>query len=110
MKILSGLYTPDDGAIELLFSAGAETTRTGYPSCRNGVRVEVFSIGFGPELFGWNDRAGTRWKHRDPSGGRCPGGMSTSWIQNSGSYRPVSAGRSASQEPVCPSAISTAPS
>jgi regulator of sigma E protease len=29
---------------------------------RNGVRVEVFSIGFGPELFGWNDRTGTRWK------------------------------------------------
>ncbi|WP_374445637.1 RIP metalloprotease RseP [Stella sp.] len=29
---------------------------------RNGVRVEVFSIGFGPELFGWHDRAGTRWK------------------------------------------------
>ncbi|MGE0714081.1 MAG: RIP metalloprotease RseP [Alphaproteobacteria bacterium] len=29
---------------------------------RSGVRIEVFSIGFGPELFGWNDRAGTRWK------------------------------------------------
>ncbi|MCI0431486.1 MAG: RIP metalloprotease RseP [Rhodospirillales bacterium] len=29
---------------------------------RNGVRVEVFSIGFGPELFGITDRAGTRWK------------------------------------------------
>jgi regulator of sigma E protease len=29
---------------------------------RAGVRIEVFSIGFGPELFGWNDRAGTRWK------------------------------------------------
>ncbi|CAA7616026.1 RIP metalloprotease RseP [Magnetospirillum sp. UT-4] len=28
----------------------------------NGVRVDVFSIGFGPELFGWNDRAGTRWR------------------------------------------------
>jgi regulator of sigma E protease len=28
----------------------------------NGVRVEVFSIGFGPELFGHRDRAGTRWK------------------------------------------------
>ena len=28
----------------------------------NGVRVQVFSIGFGPELFGINDRAGTRWK------------------------------------------------
>ena len=26
------------------------------------VRVEVFSIGFGPELFGRNDRHGTRWK------------------------------------------------
>lgn len=29
---------------------------------RAGVRVEVFSIGFGPELFGRNDRHGTRWK------------------------------------------------
>ena len=28
----------------------------------NGVRVEVFSVGFGPELFGRTDRAGTRWK------------------------------------------------
>jgi len=28
----------------------------------NGVKVETFSIGFGPELFGWNNRAGTRWK------------------------------------------------
>ena len=29
---------------------------------RNGVRVEIFSIGFGPELFGFTDRSGTRWK------------------------------------------------
>lgn len=29
---------------------------------RVGVRVEVFSIGFGPELFGWTDGHGTRWK------------------------------------------------
>lgn len=28
----------------------------------NGVRVEVFSIGFGPELFGWTDSKKTRWK------------------------------------------------
>ena len=28
----------------------------------NKVRIEVFSIGFGPEVFGWNDRHGTRWK------------------------------------------------
>ena len=27
-----------------------------------GVRVEVFSIGFGPELVGFTDRTGTRWK------------------------------------------------
>lgn len=27
-----------------------------------GVKVEVFSIGFGRELFGYDDRAGTRWK------------------------------------------------
>src|SRR5215204_5287628 len=27
-----------------------------------GVGVKAFSIGFGPELFGWNDRHGTRWK------------------------------------------------
>src|SRR5947209_18321208 len=27
-----------------------------------GVRVLTFSIGFGPELFGFNDRHGTRWK------------------------------------------------
>jgi regulator of sigma E protease len=29
---------------------------------RAGVRVETFSIGFGRELLGWTDRAGTRWK------------------------------------------------
>jgi regulator of sigma E protease len=34
-----------------------------YTAARlNGVRVEVFSIGFGPELFGWTDRHKTRWK------------------------------------------------
>lgn len=27
-----------------------------------GVRVEIFSVGFGPEIVGWNDRYGTRWK------------------------------------------------
>src|SRR5271170_5082513 len=27
-----------------------------------GVRVMVFSIGFGPEIVGFNDRYGTRWK------------------------------------------------
>src|SRR5471032_3279525 len=27
-----------------------------------GVKVDIFSIGFGPEIVGFNDRAGTRWK------------------------------------------------
>jgi regulator of sigma E protease len=27
-----------------------------------GVKVDVFSIGFGKELFGWDDKNGTRWK------------------------------------------------
>jgi regulator of sigma E protease len=27
-----------------------------------GVKVLVFSVGFGKEIFGWNDKHGTRWK------------------------------------------------
>lgn len=27
-----------------------------------GVKVDTFSIGFGPEITGWTDRKGTRWK------------------------------------------------
>ncbi|MGL4976183.1 MAG: site-2 protease family protein, partial [Bosea sp. (in: a-proteobacteria)] len=27
-----------------------------------GVDVETFSNGFGTELFGWNDKHGTRWR------------------------------------------------
>ncbi|MEH6632123.1 MAG: RIP metalloprotease RseP [Halopseudomonas aestusnigri] len=29
---------------------------------KNGVKVDVFSVGFGPELFGFNDKNNTRWK------------------------------------------------
>ena len=28
----------------------------------NGIAIDAFSIGFGPEIFGWNDKRGTRWK------------------------------------------------
>jgi regulator of sigma E protease len=28
----------------------------------NGIAIQTFSIGFGPELIGFNDRHGTRWK------------------------------------------------
>ncbi|MFO1171335.1 MAG: RIP metalloprotease RseP [Hyphomicrobiaceae bacterium] len=27
-----------------------------------GVDITAFSIGFGPEIFGWNDKKGTRWR------------------------------------------------
>jgi regulator of sigma E protease len=27
-----------------------------------GVRITAFSLGFGKEIFGWNDKSGTRWK------------------------------------------------
>jgi len=33
-----------------------------YIARRNGVRCQAFSIGFGPELFGYTDKHGTRWK------------------------------------------------
>jgi len=33
-----------------------------YFAKRYGVGVTDFSIGFGPEIFGWNDKSGTRWK------------------------------------------------
>lgn len=28
----------------------------------NGIAIQTFSIGFGPELVGWDDKRGTRWK------------------------------------------------
>ena len=33
-----------------------------YIAKRYGVGVTDFSIGFGREIFGWNDKSGTRWK------------------------------------------------
>ena len=33
-----------------------------YFAKRYGVGVTDFSIGFGKELIGWNDKSGTRWK------------------------------------------------
>lgn len=29
---------------------------------KSGVKIVAFSIGFGPEIFGWNDKSDTRWK------------------------------------------------
>lgn len=54
---------------------------------RCGVHVEVFSIGFGRELFHWHDRRGTRWRFAIlPLGGyvRMRGdGDETSWSDDS---------------------------
>jgi regulator of sigma E protease len=33
-----------------------------YFAKRYGVGITDFSIGFGKEMFGWNDKSGTRWK------------------------------------------------
>jgi len=33
-----------------------------YFAKKYGVSVTDFSIGFGKEIFGWNDKSGTRWK------------------------------------------------
>ena len=50
-----------------------------------GVRVEVFSIGFGPELFGWTAASGTRWKFSAiPLGG---------YVKMFGDSDPASAGQ-----------------
>jgi len=51
-----------------------------------GVKVDTFSIGFGKELFGFNDKNGTRWKFSlIPLGG---------YVQMFGDTDPASAGHS----------------
>ena len=32
-----------------------------YAAKKVGVKVETFSIGFGKELFSWQDKSGTKW-------------------------------------------------
>ncbi|MES2729647.1 MAG: RIP metalloprotease RseP [Pseudomonadota bacterium] len=51
-----------------------------------GVKIETFSIGFGKELFGWNDKSGTRWRFAlIPLGG---------YVKMFGDTDPASAGSS----------------
>ena len=55
-----------------------------------GVKVETFSIGFGRELFGFNDKNGTRWKFSlIPLGG---------YVQMFGDTDPASAGHEESKK------------
>ena len=64
---------------------------------RCGVRVEVFSIGFGPELFGFTDHAGTRWKFSAlPLGGYVRMfGQSDTVVESDGRNRQLSLGERA---------------
>lgn len=56
-----------------------------WVAIKNGVKVEAFSIGFGPELFGWYDKKGTRWKvSLLPLGG---------YVKMFGDMNPASAGQ-----------------
>src|SRR5688572_26883065 len=55
-----------------------------------GVGVKAFSIGFGPELVGWNDRHGTRWKiSAIPLGGyvRFAGDLNAAGVPNTAELR-----------------------
>ncbi len=72
-----------------------------------GVKIDAFAVGFGPEIFGWNDRHGTRWRvaaiplggyvrfHGDDSAASTPdtaalSKMSVSERKESFFYKPVS--------------------
>lgn len=58
---------------------------------RCGVTVETFSIGFGPEIFGWTAKSGTRWKvSLLPLGG---------YVKMYGDADATSAGGSAADDP-----------
>jgi regulator of sigma E protease len=60
-----------------------------------GVRVEVFSIGFGREMFGWTDRHATRWR--------------VSWLPFGGYIRMFGDGSAEGQASLVPGAPSGAP-
>ncbi len=63
METLLGLGF-DIGAFLVVFTVVVFVHEFGHywVARRCGVRVVVFSIGFGRELFGWTDTAGTRWR------------------------------------------------
>jgi regulator of sigma E protease len=68
-----------------------------YVARRAGVKVEAFSIGFGPEIFGWYDKHGTRWRFACvPLGGYVKMfGETERTVAEDGSERPLSAGEKA---------------
>ncbi|SMQ64442.1 regulator of sigma E protease [Devosia lucknowensis] len=58
----------------------------------NGVAIQTFSVGFGRELFGWNDRHGTRWRiSAVPLGGyvRFVGDMNAASVPDADALRDV---------------------
>ena len=63
MELLNGLWTYVVPFIAVLTVLVFFHELGHYAVARRcGVRVEVFSIGFGPEVFGYTAKSGTRWK------------------------------------------------
>ena len=63
MEILSGIWTYAFSFILVLTILVLVHEMGHYLAARScGIRVEVFSVGFGPEIYGLTDRLGTRWK------------------------------------------------
>ena len=63
MEIISGIWTYLFSFIVVLTVLVFVHELGHYLAARScGIRVEIFSVGFGPEIFGFTDRVGTRWK------------------------------------------------
>ena len=63
MEFLSGIWTYVGTFIAVLTVLVFVHELGHYLAARRcGVRVEVFSIGFGPEIYGYTAKSGTRWK------------------------------------------------
>ncbi len=70
MQWLEWIYIA--GAMVFLFGAAVFVHEWGHywMARRRGFKVEGFSIGFGPKMFGWTDRHGVEWAVRwIPAGG-----------------------------------------
>lgn len=61
-NILSALHYPFWFVVVLSIIVFVHEFGHYYVAKLAGVKIDAFSIGFGKEIFGWNDKSGTRWK------------------------------------------------
>lgn len=61
-QILSALHYPFWFVVVLSIIVFVHEFGHYYVAKLAGVKIDAFSIGFGKEIFGWNDKSGTRWK------------------------------------------------